>query len=257
MAETVTTARLIACAGCGASFTIARPEPEVDCPFCSLHQPVPAQLLAELREFREKFAHQQVAADAAVATKADWDATTASVGTWGQFGIALFVAAQALPILLALAAYKLLGDSFPAAPVAIGLYLFMYGGLDFFWRVRSLGLWFYSVRTTVGPYHALIELNLKPLHLQPPSVHVLLAAWIPGVSDADEAALPPQSTDPLQTCRERLSGWLLETTPAGLVARMKVDGGEIERFIRNPESATALTGALAQLGACAQAIDAL
>jgi hypothetical protein len=121
----------------------------------------------------------------------------------------------------------------------------------------TLGAWFHSLRLTVGPHPALIELNLDPSAPGVGNVDALLAAWVPGVSDSDapRAVALPESARPWF---DRLSalGWSLSITPAGLVARLDQRPGALRGLLDEPESATSLTGALAQLAGIARSLGA-
>lgn len=140
--------------------------------------------------------------------------------------------------------------------------------LDRYWAgpyqipYTSLGAWFYSLRGTIGPYPSLAELNLKPADGSPSRVHLLLAAWIPGVSDTEGGAVPPALLPSIRPFQDRLLGLgcSLEVTGAGLIARMDVDlslEGSPERFTRVPESAVLLMAIFAHLGACARHLGAM
>lgn len=123
----------------------------------------------------------------------------------------------------------------------------------------DLGAWFQSVRVTAGPYPSLIELNLDPRGAAGGSVKVLLAAWVPGVSDAEgplpQSALPASARPFVERLLEL--GWSVKVTAAGLVAAMDLQSAAVQSLLREPESATGLTSVLAHvagLGRCLHAV---
>jgi len=123
----------------------------------------------------------------------------------------------------------------------------------------SLGTWFYSVRVRAGRYAGLAELNLEARNLKPAHVRVLLAAWLPGISDNDQgtaaAALPAAA----HSFHDRLYalGCSLELTGAGLIARMDLDHARVEALARDPESASVLSSVFAELAAHADQLGAV
>jgi hypothetical protein len=115
------------------------------------------------------------------------------------------------------------------------------------------------VRGTAGPYPSLIELNLDPRGVAGGHVRVLLAAWVPGMSDEGgprrEGGLPASARPFFDRLLEL--GWSVEVTPAGLVARMDVHSGSARALLREPESATGLTSVMAHLAGLGRCLNAV
>jgi hypothetical protein len=115
------------------------------------------------------------------------------------------------------------------------------------------------VRVTAGPYPSLIELNLDPRGDVGGQVRVLLAAWVPGLSDAEgprpQRALPEAARPFFDRLLEL--GWSVEVTPAGLVAKLEVHSGRAQALLREPESATELTSVLAHVAGLGRSLQAV
>jgi len=120
----------------------------------------------------------------------------------------------------------------------------------------SFGPWFCSIRLTLGGYPLLIDLNPKPPHDGPAYANILLAAFIPGISELDG---PPSNDLP----REVQALWTpmreqevtLELSPAGLLARL--NRTQVREFCGQPESTTRLTRVVAHMVAVANELGAV
>ena len=90
-------------------------------------------------------------------------------------------------------------------------------------------------------------------------INVLLAAWIPGVSDVDEGAQTPKALALSRRLSEelRLLGRSLQVTEEGLIARMDLDPDDVECFAREPRSTAALMSTFAQLSRHAARLGAV
>lgn len=125
----------------------------------------------------------------------------------------------------------------------------------------ELGIWFHSVRGTASDgdaYPALIELNLDPDAAVGCAVGVLLATPVPGASDESRplqaAVLPPAARPPFDALLAL--GWSVHVSSAGLLARLELQRGAGRRLLREPETATGLTGVLARLAGLGRSLGA-
>jgi hypothetical protein len=123
----------------------------------------------------------------------------------------------------------------------------------------SLGSWFYSVRLKVGPYAGLAEINLEPPDLASPRINLLLAAWIPGVSDADDGARAGKAQALSRSLPGdlRALGCFVGGHRGGLDRAHGSRSGPPGAVRARPESTTAVMGIFAQLSRHAVQLGAI
>lgn len=122
------------------------------------------------------------------------------------------------------------------------------------------GSHFSALRFEPLGYEVLLVLNLVPARSQRPAVSLLLAAWIPGVSERDAPdpgvvaswGSAPGAAAPLAALQQ--AGFEVEPSVAGLLCQATPDA--VHRLRRVPEEVALLTAAVVDIARLAAAIGA-